>query len=181
MAKHKLSYTHRGKGWSELCQSWQDEHELCQPWLDISSPMHNMEMGDLSFASRGKTWLICASHGYRHKLSYEHCGKGDLCQSRHDVTELHHFWLDVSYAVHTLQTSSVLCIYKKDLGKPHSQISIFAKRIIIFCPELWYSEDRYGTLLDAAIQLSSQETIYFQRELWEYSSNLMDDIYIFGL
>ncbi len=60
--RHTRSYAHCGKWWSELCQSWQDENELHQPWLSISCPMHILERGGLSFASSGKMWLSCASH-----------------------------------------------------------------------------------------------------------------------
>ncbi len=102
MARHKQPYAHCGKGWSELCQSWLDiscsvhiverrnlscasrsKTRLSWALWDISSPTHIMEMDELSFASRDKTWLICASHGYRHKLTYAHHGKGwsELCRS----------------------------------------------------------------------------------------------------
>ncbi len=42
-------------------------------------------------------------------------------------------------------------------------------RFIGFCPELWYSVEKYS-VLDAAIHLPTQGTTYFQTELWNYSS-----------
>jgi hypothetical protein len=37
--------------------------------------------------------------------------------------------------------------------------------MVMFCLELLYSIDKYGTVLDAVIQLSAWGTIYFQTEL----------------
>ncbi len=57
---------------------------------------------------------------------------------------------------------------QKDLSKPHSQIStkFFKNTITIFCLELWYSVEKCSITVDAAIQLSANATIYFQKELW---------------
>ncbi len=55
----------------------------------------------------------------------------------------------------------------------HASLPVFTKnfqnRIIMFCLELWYSREKYDTT-DAAIQLSSQGTTYFQTDLWNFSS-----------
>jgi hypothetical protein len=40
----------------------------------------------------------------------------------------------------------------------------------MFCLELWYFVEKYSNVLDAVIQLSAYGTVYFQTELWNFSS-----------
>ncbi len=75
-------------------------------------------------------------------------------------------------SVTVLQTIFHLYIPKKDLAKPHSQISTkyMQNIIIIFCPESWYSVEKYDSR-----QIREP---YFQKKLWNNRSNLMEEIYI---
>jgi hypothetical protein len=74
--------------------------------------------------------------------------------------------------LYTLQAIFDLCVPKKDLAKPHSQISTKYHNIItIFC---------WSTLLDAAIQVSAHREQYISIRIYEIQE-LMEEINISGL